>query len=431
MSGRQPPRLIILNAAQVITPIFQDSGSVSNSTLRVIPDGAVLVEDGTILAVGTTEALRADSRSQGADPLDASHCVVAPGFVDSHTHLVFAATRQEEYEMRLEGASYESIAAAGGGIRNSVRRLREVTEDDLFKMARQRCSQFLDYGTTTIEAKSGYGLDLENELKILRVLTRLNGDPRVALEIVPTFLGAHEIPDEFRDHPSKYVDLVCEAMIPRVVRERLADFCDVFCESGVFTVEQSRRILTAAQRYGLKIKLHADQLSRSGGTRLAVELGAVSADHLEQIDEEDITLLAKSKVVATLLPGASFHLGMTRFAPARKLLDGGACVALASDFNPGTSPTVNMQTILAIACSSLRMTPAETFAAATLGGARALASAERLGSLQAGKQADLVLFNVNDYRLVPYYYGMNMVRAVIKKGRVLFDRRNAWGEETL
>jgi imidazolonepropionase len=428
MSGRQLPNLIILNAAQVITPLFRISGFALNSTLHVIPDGAILVQDGMILAVGTTEAIRADFRSHGAVPVDASHCVVAPGFVDSHTHLVFAATRQEEYEMRLHGASYESIAAAGGGIRNSVRRLREVTEDELLEQARQRCAQFVCYGTTTIEAKSGYGLDLENELKILRVLARLKEDPQVALEIVPTFLGAHEVPDEFRENPGKYVDLVCEGMIPRVAREKLADFCDVFCESGVFTADQSRRILTTAQRNGLKLKIHADQLSHSGGTRLAVDLGAISADHLEQIDEEDIALLAKSKVVATLLPGATFHLGGNHFAPARRLLDSGACVALASDFNPGTSPTVNMQMILAIACSSLRMTPAETFAAATLGGACALGWAERLGSLQAGKQADLVLFDVNDYRLVPYHYGMNMVRAVIKKGRILFDRRSMGGE---
>lgn len=293
----------------------------------------------------------------------------------------------------------------------------------MFEAARQRCAQFLQYGTTTVEAKSGYGLDLENELKILRVLARLNADPDVSLEIIPTFLGAHEVPDEFRDHPSRYVDLICEEMIPRVTDDQLAMFCDVFCETGVFTVEQSRRILTAAQSFGLRLKIHADQLSHSGGARLAVELGAISADHLEHIQEDEVALLAESKVVATLLPGAAFHLGTNQFAPARRLLDAGALVALATDFNPGTSPTVNMQSILSIAGSSLWMTPSESFAAATLGGACALGHQHRIGSIQEGKQADLVIFDVNDYRLVPYHYGMNSVRAVVKKGQLLFDHR--------
>ena len=255
----------------------------------------------------------------------------------------------------------------------------------------------------------------------MQVIDHLRNDPENSLEIIPTFLGAHEIPDEYRDRRGDYVDLVCDKMIPMVAARELAMFCDVFCEAGVFSVEESRRILKTAESHGLGMKLHADQLTHSGGTRLAVELGAASADHLEYIDDCDIALLASSSVVATLLPGASFHLGATKFAPARKLLEAGVTVALATDFNPGTSPTVNMQAILSIAGSSLRMTPEEAFAAATLGGARALRLDDRLGSLTPGKQADLVVYDVEDYRLIPYHYGMNHVRAVIKKGRIVFD----------
>lgn len=411
----------IHSAAQLITPERIELGQGSRLTLRVIVHGAVLTAGEKIVAVGPTDELRADARVRSAMPIDASGNVVAPGFVDSHTHLVFARTRHEEYEMRTRGASYESIAAAGGGIRASVRQLRAAPEDKLFEEARRWCTLFLSHGATTIEAKSGYGLDLENELKTLRVLRRLNHDSRIPLEIVPTFLGAHEVPDEFRECRSKYIELVCDEMIPRVAKEKLADFCDVFCESGVFTLDESRHILTTARQHGLKLKVHADQLTHSGGTRLAVELGAVSVDHLEQIDDEDVAILANSDVIATLLPGASFHLGMNRFAPARKLLDSGSVVALATDFNPGTSPTVNMQTILAIAGASLHMTPAESFSAATLGGAWALGLQSRLGSLEEGKQADIVIFDLNDYRLIPYHFGMNSVRAVMKKGQMLFD----------
>jgi imidazolonepropionase len=421
MTDFNVPRLFVHSASQLLNPFFQNSIAGGRLSLEVIRDGAVLIEGDRILAMGPAAALRLDERSQGSISLDVSNCVVVPGFVDSHTHPVFAATRHEEYEMRIQGASYESIAAAGGGIRSSVRKLRAASEQSLLDTTRQHCCQFLAYGTTTIEAKSGYGLDLANELKILQIIDHLRNDPENPLEIIPTFLGAHEIPDEYRDRRGDYVDLVCDKMIPMVAARELARFCDVFCEAGVFSVVESRRILKTAESHGLGIKLHADQLTHNGGTRLAVELEAVSADHLEFVDDSDIALLANSSVVATLLPGASFHLGTTRFAPARKLLEAGVTVALATDFNPGTSPSVNMQTILSIAGSSLRMTPEEAFAAATLGGARALRLDDRLGSLTPGKQADLVVYDVGDYRLIPYHYGMNHVRAVIKKGRIVFD----------
>ncbi len=420
MSSTRSESLLLHGAAQLITPRPNTSRRGYSGQLRVVSDGAVFIEDGRIVEAGPTNEVRRNPRVRNTESLDASACVIAPGFVDSHTHLVFAATRQEEYEMRIRGAGYEAIAAAGGGIRNSVRRLRDCSEGELFEKSRRWCQLFLEHGTTTLEAKSGYGLSVESELKILRVLRRLRDDPTQPLEIVPTLLGAHEIPDEYRDRPSVYVDLICEEMIPQVAEERLAEFCDVFCEAHVFTVEQARKILTAAKRHGLKVKIHADQLTRNGGARLAVELGATSADHLEHISEDDISLLADSSVTATLLPGASFHLGMKQFAPGRRLWDSGARVALATDFNPGTSPSVNMQIILSMACSELRLTPAEAFIAATAGGAQALDRQDQIGSLGPGQQADLVIFDVDDYRRVPYHFGMNLVRGVIKKGRVLF-----------
>ncbi len=420
MPSNSKTNLFLRHAAQVVTP--QESGrlAVDRPSLLVTADGAIIIRDRLIAALGTTTQLENSSIAKDCQVIDLTGCVVAPGFVDSHTHLVFAATRHEEYEMRIRGASYESIAASGGGIRNSVRRLRALSEEELFHQARFWCSEFLRYGTTTIEAKSGYGLDLENEIKILHVLKRLNEDRAVPLEIVPTFLGAHEIPDEYRRQPGEYVDLVCDVMIPRVARENLAEFCDVFCEQHVFSVDQSRRILSTAKQFGMKQKIHADQLTHNGGARLAAELGATSADHLEYIDDTDIGLLAESHVTCTILPGASFHLGKNIFAPARKLLNAGATLALATDFNPGTSPSVNMQTILAIAGSSLQMTPEEAMIAATAGGAHALARSNRLGSLGLGMQADITIFAVDDYRRIPYHYGMNLVRGVIKRGEIIF-----------
>jgi imidazolonepropionase len=424
------------------------------SELHIIPRGAVLTRGEKILAVGTEKQLLKMPDAKRAREVDARGGVVMPGFVDSHSHPVFAATRVEEFEMRLRGSSYERIAAAGGGILNSAKRLRATPEKTLLENLQRWSAEFLRHGTTTLEAKSGYGLDVDSELKMLRVIRRANvcesklhlrreadavaitNRSHVVLELVPTFLGAHAIPEEYRKNRQHYVRLVIEEMIPRVASNRscrqkdgesassrrglrLAEFCDVFCENIAFTVEESRRILLAAQRAGLKLKIHADQLTRNGGALLAAELGAASADHLECATRADARALKKAGVIATLLPAVNFFLGHSKHAPARTFIEEGVPVALATDFNPGTCPCLNMQTVLAIACSQLRMTPAEAISATTINGAHAICRGDRIGSLEADKQADLILLDVRDYREIPYFFGVNHCRTVIKKGKML------------
>ncbi len=349
--------------------------------------------------------------------------VVLPGFVDSHTHLIHAASRAEEYELKIKGASYEEIARKGGGILNSVKKLRLASAEALKTRARAALEEFASYGTTTVEAKSGYGLDVASELKILGLHRELNGEQPI--EIVSTFLGAHVVPAEFRGKPDgteRYVALLIEQMLPEVVNEDLAEYCDVFCDRGAFTRQQAGRILTEAKQHGLMPRLHAEQLSRTGATQLGVELGAASCDHLEQVNGTDIKALAKSRTVATLLPGCDFHLGWENYAPARKLIEAGAVVALATDYNPGTSPTVSMPMVLALACTQLRMTPAEAITAATINAAFALKREKKIGSLEVGKEADLAVFEVEDYREIPYYFGMQRCWMTVKNGEIIYMR---------
>ena len=393
----------------------------SLSKLGVIKDGAVLVRDGKIAAVETRRQLEARSEAKKAEKLDVAGRVVLPGFVDSHTHLIHAASRAKEYEMKIRGASYEEIARKGGGILNSVNRLRAATPAALKHRARAALEAFTSHGTTTIEAKSGYGLDTADELAILTLQKELREEQ--PLDLVSTFLGAHVVPQEFRrkaDGGERYTAMVIEKMLPQVARQNLAEFCDVFCDRGAFTREQSKRILLEGKRLGLVPRLHAEQLTRTGATQLGVQLGAASCDHLEQVNSSDIKALAKSRTAATLLPGCDFHLGAKNYAPARKLIDAGAIVVLATDYNPGTSPTVSMPMILSLACTQLRMTPAEAITAATINGAYALQRENTVGSIEIGKQADLAVFEVEDYREIPYYFGENRCWMTLKRGEIIY-----------
>ena len=416
-----PQDILITGCGQVVTL----RGTVPRrgralSEPGIIRDGAVLVRDGVIRAIGPRRKIERLREVRRARKLDVGGRVVLPGFVDSHTHLIFPAGRAEEYEQRIAGASHEQIARGGGGILSTVRRLRRAAPTALKQRALAALRQFAAHGTTTVEAKSGYGLDAANELGTLRLLRELRQEQ--PLDIVATFLGAHAVPPEYRRRPEKYVDLLVHKMIPAVARTGLAQFCDVYCDRGAFSVAQARRVLTAARACGLEPRLHAEQMAHTGATRLAVELHAASADHLEKIRRSDIRALAASDVVATLLPGCCFHLGLREYAPARALIEAGAIVALATDFNPGTSPTLSMPMVLSLACAQMRMTPAEAIAAATINAAYSLRRHVRAGSLEAGKYADLAVFDVEDYREIPYYFGVNHCWLTLKRGKSIFAR---------
>jgi len=415
--------LIIRNIGQLITMDGAEGPRTGPSMreLGLIEGGAVASSNGRVLAVGTeSEVLASVDAGPDTVVIDARDRVVTPGLVDPHTHAVFAATRENEFAMRVEGKSYEEIAEAGGGIRSSVRSLRRASAELLFENGRGTVDLMLEHGTTTVEIKSGYGLSLESELKMLRVISELV-DTHV-VDVVPTFLGAHEFPDEWRDDRDGYVDHLIDDMIPAVAAEKLARFCDVFCEEGVFTVEQSRRVLTAARAHGMEPRLHADELHAFGAAELAAELKAASADHLVCVSDEGTAALAASGVVAVLLPGTTLSLGGAEFAPARQLIDAGVPVALATDCNPGSSMTESMQIILALASMVLRMTPEEALVAATVNAAAALRAEDVVGSLAPGRQCDLVIWEVDDYRAIPYHYGVNLVAAVVKRGSVVVSR---------
>ena len=385
--------------------------------LRIIRDGAVLIRGDRIAAVGTRRRIEKLRGARKAENLNLGGRVVLPGFVDSHTHLVFPASRAAEYEQRIAGATYEQIARSGGGIRSTVENLRRATPRALHDRAAAHLREFAAHGTTTIEAKSGYGLDWKSELKILTILAELHQEQ--PLDICATFLGAHVLPKEFQRRPEAYVELLARAWIPTVATAGLAEFCDVFCDRGAFTVEQSRRILSAGRACGLVPRIHAEQLAHTGAAKLAVEMQAASADHLEKIDRDDIHALALSNVVCTMLPGCCFHLGLAHYAPGRKLIDAGAIVALATDFNPGTSPTVSMSMILSLACTQMRMIPAEAISAATINAAYSLRQHDRVGSIEVGKYADLAAFDVADHREIPYHFGVNLCSLTMKRGAII------------
>ncbi len=382
----------------------------------IIADGAIILDGDCIAWLGPTAEL--PHLPAEAEVIDVPGKVVVPGFVDSHTHLIFAGERLDEWEQRLRGASYQEIAAAGGGIMSTVRAVRRSSREELKTLARPRLHRLLSFGVTTVEVKSGYGLTPADEIKCLQAIAELNAEGPV--ELVPTFLGAHAVPAEYARDRGAYLSQLCDDMLPEVARCRLAEFCDVFCETGVFSLVESERVLRRAAGLGLKLKVHADELTPLGGASLAVRLGAVSADHLLCVTDEGIDALAGSGTVATLLPGTAFFLGMSA-APARKLIERGVCVALASDCNPGTCPTENLPLVGSMACMSMGMLPGEALTALTLNAAAALRRSDRLGSLAAGKQADLVVCNVSDYRELFYHFGVCHAWRVYKRGRVVHD----------
>jgi imidazolonepropionase len=319
--------------------------------------------------------------------------------------------------MRLRGADYHQIADAGGGILSSVKAVRAAAPEDLEAQARRAIQNFARHGTTTIEAKSGYGLDETAELKTLVVLAAVDGQP---LDIVPTYLGAHVVPPEYQDNPDAYITWMCDEMMPRIRRQRRAYFVDIYCDRGAFTVDQARRYLACARQLGFELKIHAEQFTHTGAVRLGIELGATSADHLEQANADDAAQFARSSTIATLLPGSVYYLGLNRYAPARSLIEAGAAVALATDFNPGTSPSCSMPFILSLACTQMRMSPAEAISAATINGAHAVRRADRVGSLEPGKQGDVIILNATDYREISYYFGVNLVSMTIQRGAIIY-----------
>lgn len=390
------------------------------SDIGVIENGSVIIEGGTITFVGSdVEAEQYISTIDGeVSTIDASGKVLTPGLIDPHTHLVFAGSREKELEMRLNGAKYIDILKAGGGILQTTTSTREASEEQLIEESLKRLNRFLQYGVTTVESKSGYGLTLEDELKQLRATKRLN--EQHPIDLVSTFMGAHAIPVDYKESPDEFVRLVIEEMIPKVAEENLAEFCDVFCEEGVFTIEQSERILEAGKNFGLKPKIHADEIVQFGGAELAAKVGAVSADHLLQASTEGIKQMAESGVIAVLLPGTAFFL-MEKPADARKMIESGVPVALSTDRNPGSSPTESLPFVMNLACLTMKMTPAEVLTACTINAAHAIGRADQIGSIEVGKKADLVLFDAPNYQTLQYNYAVNLVDTVLKSGKVIVE----------
>jgi imidazolonepropionase len=409
-----PADFLLVGAAELVTV----EPRLGDGPLGVVRDGALAARDGVVTWIGrTADAGSAVELAPGARRLDAGGRVVLPGFVDAHTHLCFAGSREHEFARRIAGASYQEIAAAGGGILSTVAATRRASVDELVALARPRLDLVLAHGTTTVEVKSGYGLTTADELKSLEAIRRLRESHPV--EVHPTFCGAHEVPAEYRGRTDAYVDLVVDEMLPAVAARSLAEYCDVFCEVGAFSAAQSRRILTAGLRHGLRPRFHADEFAPSGGAALAAELGALSADHLLRAPLEEIRAMKAASVTATLLPGTAFFLGLP-YAPARAFLETGVRVALATDFNPGSCYTPSMQLVLTLACTQMRMTVEEAIEAATLGGAHALGLQARVGSLAVGKAADLVVYDVPSYPHLPYLFGVNHARSVVKRGRLVW-----------
>ena len=413
--------MLVHSASQLLTLSGGPQRGGDLGRLGIIPDGALLIRDGIIAAVGASQELR--QAYPGEETLDAHGRVVMPGFVDPHTHAIWAGDRAAEFEMRLQGKTYLEILAAGGGILSTVRATRQSSLRDLIEETRPRLWTMLEHGTTTAEVKTGYGLETGTELRLLQALLTLDAEGPVELAL--TFLGAHAIAPEYKGDPQGYTAHLCGEMLPAVQcwwqengPGRPLPFVDVFCETGAFSLEQSRRILLTAQSLGFPLKIHADEFDNLGGARLAVELGAVSADHLVKTSPEEIQILAHSDTVAVALPCTPFGLAEAHYTPARAILEAGGLLALATDLNPGTAWCGDMQFAIALACRYLRLTPAQAIAAATINAAAAIGRSEYIGSLEVGKGADVIILSVSDYRHLGYRFGPNLVDTVLKKGRV-------------
>ena len=410
--------LAVLHASQLLTLTGAKRARIGPELLElgIIRDGGMLIRNGTIERVGASDEI--EKNIGDAEVVDAGGRVVMPGFVDAHTHLVFSGNRLDDFERRARGETYEQIAKAGGGIWSTVEKTRAASELDLLTRAKKYAAWFLRCGTTTVEAKSGYGLTIEDELKILRVMRQLKQE--VPLEIVPTFLGAHAVPRELS--PDEYLDVVITEMLARVTAEKLAEFCDVFCERGYFNIDQSRKILSAAKKVGLSLRGHVDQLTNSGGAKLMAEIGATTADHLEQTDEQGIAALKKASVQPVLLPGSVYALGSSRYPRAREMIEAGLAIVLATDFNPGSSPTPSMPMVLSLACTQMKMSPTEAITASTVNAAYAVNRGGKIGCLEPGKLANFVIFDCEDYRELAYWFGMPQTHSVYVRGDCVLNR---------
>lgn len=423
MFSKTDPDLVIFHANEIVTMNTKyGAPRIGNemSELAIINDGALAIKADRIIFIGTTEELMSKYEF-GKIPakIDASNKLVTPGFIDPHTHIIFDGTREEELSMKLKGMTYLDILNGGGGILKTVRETRKASLDKLVKNGKDILDRMMNYGTTTVEIKSGYGLTTESEIKQLEAIQILNEDH--PLDLIPTFLGAHAIPPEFKNKPDKYVELIVSEMIPKIAEEGLAEFCDVFCEKGIFSIKQTRKILKTAIRYGLKPQIHIDEIVDTNGALLASEIRAIQTGHLLKSNDEGLKAMAEAGVIATLLPGTPFCLMMDDYAPARKMIELDIPIALATDLNPNCW-TESMQMIIALACYKMKLTPAEALTAATINAACAIQKQDEIGSLEIGKKADIIVFDVPTYNFLPYHFGVNLVSKVIKNGKIVVEK---------